>query len=48
MVRKSVDGGASFPLLLPDANGFAGGQGFYNVAIAIDQTNEHNVYLEGT
>jgi photosystem II stability/assembly factor-like uncharacterized protein len=48
MVRKSVDGGTSFPLTLPDANGFAGGQGFYNVAIAIDQTNAHNVYLAGT
>ena len=48
VVRKSTDGGATFSTTLPDANGFAGGQGFYNIAIAIDQTNPANIYLAGT
>jgi hypothetical protein len=48
MVRKSIDGGATFATTLPAANGFAGGQGFYNIAIALDQTNPANVYLAGT
>jgi hypothetical protein len=48
VVRKSIDGGVTFPLTLPDANGFAGGQGFYNIAIAIDQKHPSNVYLAGT
>jgi hypothetical protein len=48
VVRKSTDGGVTFPTTLPDANGFAGGQGFYNIAIAIDQKNPANVYLAGT
>jgi hypothetical protein len=48
VVRKSIDGGVTFPFTLPDANGFAGGQGFYNIAIAIDQKNPANVYLAGT
>jgi hypothetical protein len=48
IVRKSTDGGATFPTTLPDANGFAGGQGFYNVAIAVDQANPANIYLAGT
>jgi hypothetical protein len=48
VVRKSTDGGATFSTTLPDANGFAGGQGFYNIAIAIDQKNPANIYLAGT
>jgi hypothetical protein len=48
VVRKSTDGGVTFPTTLPSANGFAGGQGFYNIAIAIDQSNSKNVYLAGT
>jgi hypothetical protein len=48
VVRKSTDGGVSFPTTLPSANGFAGGQGFYNIAIAIDQSNSKNMYLAGT
>jgi len=48
VVRKSTDGGVTFPTTLPSANGFAGGQGFYNIAIAIDQANSKNVYLAGT
>jgi hypothetical protein len=48
LLRKSTDGGKTFPNILTAADGFAGGQGFYNVAIAIDQTNPNNVYLAGT
>jgi hypothetical protein len=48
VVRKSADGGATFTATLPDANGFAGGQGFYNVAVAIDQKTSSNIYLAGT
>ncbi len=47
-LRQSTDGGKTFPKILTAADGFAGGQGFYNVAIAIDQTNPNNVYLAGT
>ncbi len=48
LLRKSTDGGKTFPTILTAADGFAGGQGFYNIAIAIDQTNPQNVYLAGT
>lgn len=48
ILRKSTDGGKTYPTILTAADGFAGGQGFYNVAIAIDQSNPQNVYLAGT
>jgi hypothetical protein len=48
LLRKSTDGGKTFPTILTAADGFAGGQGFYNIAIAIDQSNPQNVYLAGT
>ena len=48
VLRKSTDGGKTYPTILTAADGFAGGQGFYNIAIAIDQTNPQNVYLAGT
>jgi photosystem II stability/assembly factor-like uncharacterized protein len=48
ILRKSTDGGKTYPTILPAADGFAGGQGFYNIAIAIDQSNPQNVYLAGT
>src|SRR6059058_350395 len=34
--------------LLPAANGFAAGQGFYNLGVAIDPTNANNIYVVGT
>src|SRR5947208_1420898 len=34
--------------LLPAANGFAAGQGFYNIGVAIDPTNANNIYVVGT
>jgi hypothetical protein len=33
---------------LPAANGFAAGQGFYNLDVAIDPTNANNIYVVGT
>ncbi|PYJ46638.1 MAG: hypothetical protein DME85_09690 [Verrucomicrobia bacterium] len=33
---------------LPAANGFAAGQGFYNLGAAIDPTNANNIYIVGT
>ena len=33
---------------LPAANGFAGGQGFYNLDVAIDPTSANNIYVVGT
>jgi hypothetical protein len=33
---------------LPAARGFAGGQGFYNLAVAIDPTNSSDLYIAGT
>jgi hypothetical protein len=48
VLRQSTDGGKTYPTILTAADGFAGGQGFYNVAIAIDQSNSQNVYLAGT
>jgi hypothetical protein len=33
---------------LPSANGFAAGQGFYNLGVAIDPTNANNIYVVGT
>src|SRR5438132_661844 len=33
---------------LPAARGFAAGQGFYNLDVAIDPTNANNIYVVGT
>jgi hypothetical protein len=33
---------------LPAANGFAAGQGFYNLGVAIDPTDSDNIYVVGT
>jgi len=48
LLRQSTDGGKTYPVILKAGDGFCGGQGFYNVAIAIDQKNPQNVYLAGT
>lgn len=34
--------------VLPAANGFAAGQGSYNLGVAIDPTNANNIYVVGT
>ena len=44
---KITPGGLSFTELNA-ARGFAGGQGFYNIAVAIDPTNASNIYVAGT
>jgi hypothetical protein len=44
---KSVDGGATFGTPLPGADGFAGFQGFYDIAVAVDPTNANKVYIGG-
>jgi hypothetical protein len=43
---KSTINPSFFPL--PAANGFADGQGSYNIAVAIDSTNANNLYVVGT
>ena len=43
---KSTDGGATW-VNKPAANGFAGGQGFYDLSVGLDPTNASNVYVGG-
>ncbi len=45
---KSTDGGATFGSASPNADGFAGGQGWYDLAVAVDPTNANKVYIGGT
>jgi hypothetical protein len=47
VVRKSVDGGATWSTPLPDADGFCWQQCFYDIAIDVDPTNANNVHLGG-
>jgi hypothetical protein len=44
---KSTDGGATFGPALAGAKGFAGVQGFYDIAIALDPANADRVYVGG-
>ncbi|MEY2561282.1 MAG: hypothetical protein QOG51_1697 [Verrucomicrobiota bacterium] len=44
---KSTDGGATFGPALAGAKGFAGVQGFYDIAIALDPSNADRVYVGG-
>ncbi len=43
---KSVNGGATF-VNKPGANGFAGGQGFYDLSVGVDPNNANNVSVGG-
>ena len=43
---KSTNGGETFTLI-PAVNGFAGGQGFYDIAVGVDPTNGNNVSIGG-
>ncbi len=45
---KSTDGGATFGAALTAANGFAGGNGWYNLVVAVDPTDANNVYIAGS
>lgn len=47
-VYKSVDGGATFGAALATANGFCGGQCFYDIAAAIDPTDANRLYIGGS
>lgn len=47
-VVKSIDGGASWGSALTAANGFCGGQCFYDTAIAVDPNDANFVYLAGS
>ena len=44
---KSTDGGLTFPTVLTNANGFCKPQCFYDLAVAIDQTDANKVYIAG-
>ncbi len=44
---KSTNGGATFGSALAAADGFAGAQGFYDIAVAVDPANGSKVYIGG-
>ncbi len=46
-LRRSTDGGTTWSAVLTAANGYCGGQCFYNIAIAVDPTNANNVMIGG-
>jgi hypothetical protein len=47
VLRKSVDGGQTFSSILTAANGFCGGQCFYDIALAIHPSDAQTIYLGG-
>jgi hypothetical protein len=50
-LRESIDGGATWPTLLSAANGFCGGQCFYDLPVAIDPHTSGGslrIYLGGS
>jgi len=46
-LRKSTDGGQTWSAPLSAANGFCGGQCFYNISLGVDPANASNVILGG-
>ena len=46
-LRRSVDGGATWTTPITAANGFCGGQCFYDIFVAMDPGNASNIYLGG-
>jgi hypothetical protein len=55
-LRKSIDGGVTWPAvtatavtggILRGANGYCGGQCFYNVVVAMDPNNANTIYIGG-
>jgi hypothetical protein len=44
---KSVDGGATFGAALAAADGFAGAEGSYTIALGLDPANANHVYIGG-
>jgi hypothetical protein len=47
-IYKSTDGGATFGPALTSTTGFAGAQGFYDIAITVDPANADRVYVGGS
>lgn len=47
MVRKSIDGGATWPATIQAASGFCGGQCGYDQPVAIDPTNANRIFIGG-
>jgi len=47
-LRKSLDGGNTWTQPLPNADGFCGGQCWYDMSLAVDPTNALNVLLGGS
>jgi len=47
VLRRSTDG-VNFTTTVPGAQGYCGGQCFYDIAPAIDPTNSNNIYLGGS
>jgi photosystem II stability/assembly factor-like uncharacterized protein len=45
-IYKSTDGGVTWANI-PGANGFAAGQGFYDISVGVDPTNAANVVVGG-
>lgn len=48
VVRKSTDGGATWPTVESAFNGFCGSHCNYSIAIAMDPNNSNNVYTGGS
>jgi hypothetical protein len=48
LVKKSINGGVTWSPALASSCGFAGGQGFYDLAVAVDPNNALNVMLGGS
>ena len=46
-LRRSVDGGVTWSAPITAANGFCGGQCFYDIFIAMDPGNANQIYLGG-
>jgi photosystem II stability/assembly factor-like uncharacterized protein len=46
-LKRSTDGGATWSAALSGANGFCGGQCFYDISLAVDPNNANNVILGG-
>ena len=46
-LRRSTDGGSTWSAILASANGFCGGQCFYDIAVAVDPTNPLTVMIGG-
>jgi len=48
VVRKSTDGGVTFPTVLASSRGFCGGQCFYDMPIAVDPNDVNNIFVGGS